>query len=467
MMKKHLYNITDMRLITIICALLIGIATATAQDKDSMYIHLRQSQVVRMPINSIDSIDFVSPGESTDAVFVKAEELSKLYSELSQLRSLLGNATMTTYGYDKFTAGTCWITKNEGAVGTAVETNNSSSYSYMRIAVTKGMIAEISTIGADWGRAWFVADKDMKIISVAPKNTDYSAPQKYIIPISDDNAAWLCVNFRNTNYTSTDHIWINLYSGTTALMQAILQAGSGSNASASSTDALLHGLSFLDFGDSVAYGANANGTGYADLLAALLGGTVKEYAVSGYKLSQILGQVDKAINAGNKADVVLMEGGLNDMCGATEETGAGGSTAYTVADMEKYGIHLGDFKPYDYSTPTATTFTGLVEQIMYKVKTNFSDAIPIWVIPHRTSYRDAELQDICAMRIKACAQKWGVVVVDIFHDSSLNAQLKTICKGYTDWDSGKGGTHPLLAGYKKYYVPTIMHALRCYAVNYY
>lgn len=215
----------------------------------------------------------------------------------------------------------------------------------------------------------------------------------------------------------------------------------------------MKGVRILNMGDSVAYGHSSNGVGYADLIADMLDGTVWDYAVSGFKLSQIYKQLQKAIAAGHEPDVVMLEGGLNDMTNGK---------AFSVSEFEEKGIGMGEFHPYDYSTPDGTTFTAMVERIMYDTKMHFPYALPIWVMTNRTSYRDAELQDLCYKRIAECARKWGIVVVDLFHDGPLNAQLKDICPGSTDWDRGAGGTHPLLEGYKRGYVPAIFDAMQRY-----
>ena len=40
-------------------------------------------------------------------------------------------------------------------------------------------------------------------------------------------------------------------------------------------------------------------------------------------------------------------------------------------------------------------------------------------------------------------------------------------QGATDFDSGRGGTHPLLPGYQDYYIPPIMDALNRYSRRYF
>jgi hypothetical protein len=206
------------------------------------------------------------------------------------------------------------------------------------------------------------------------------------------------------------------------------------------------------------------------MVAQLLEGSVVDYSHSGDQLPTILQQMERGINNKVDCDVIFIEGGLNDMCGATEETGANGSVAYTPAQFEANGIGLGTFDPYNFAAPSADnrTFTGYVERIMYLAKTKFPQAVPYWILTHRTSYRNAELQDICYNRIIECARKWNIVVVDLFHEGVLNAMTRELApQGATDFDSGRGGTHPLLRGYQDYYIPPIMDALNRYSRRYF
>lgn len=229
------------------------------------------------------------------------------------------------------------------------------------------------------------------------------------------------------------------------------------------------GWKFLGFGDSVAAGAKSKKVTYVDMVASLTGSTVlASYAHAGDNIAAIRKQVDDAKKKNYKPDVVFLEGGLNDMCGKNEESG--GSTYYTVEQFEKQGIGFGDFKPYDYSIPTGKgkTLTDQVEYIMYTVKKNYSNAIPMWVLTHRTAKRDAELQEKVYNRIIECAQKWNVVIIDIFHDGALCGELYDLHPGMTDGAKGKaGGTHPTASGYQRFYVPMIMDALNKYAKKYF
>ena len=207
------------------------------------------------------------------------------------------------------------------------------------------------------------------------------------------------------------------------------------------------GPKVMNFGDSVAAGAKSGKVTYAQLVAQLIGGTViASPAHAGDKLADIQRQVEKAVKGTYDPDIVLLEGGLNDMIGINEESGATGKEAYTVKTFESAGIGM-------------KSFTQQVEGIMSLVKKTYPKAAVVWVLTHRTAKRDAELQEVCWQQVKKCAAKQGIAIVDVFHDSALGNGNNSQFKGMTDGKAGEIGTHPTLNGYKKYYLPLIMETL--------
>lgn len=210
------------------------------------------------------------------------------------------------------------------------------------------------------------------------------------------------------------------------------------------------GLRVMNFGDSVAAGAKSGKVTYAQLVAQLIGGTViASPAHAGDKLADIHKQVEKAAKGSYAPDVVFLEGGLNDMIGINEESGATGKEAFTVKTFESAGIGM-------------KAFAGKVETIMQMVKKQYPKALVVYVLPHRTAKRNAELQEACWECVRKCAKKCGVDIVDVFHDSALSSGTNSQHKGMTDGNAktNEVGTHPTLAGYKKYYVPLIMDVLK-------
>ena len=210
------------------------------------------------------------------------------------------------------------------------------------------------------------------------------------------------------------------------------------------------GLKVMNFGDSVAAGAKSGKVTYAQLVAQLIGGTViASPAHAGDKLADIQRQVEKAAKGSYDPDIVFLEGGLNDMIGINEESGATGKEAFTVKTFETAGIGM-------------KAFARQVETIMQMVKKQYPKALVVYVLPHRTAKRNAELQEACWQCVKKCAKKFGVAVVDVFHDSALSSGTNSLHKGMTDGNvkTNEVGTHPTLNGYKKYYIPLLMDTLK-------
>ena len=144
------------RIILLLAVSLLSGHSLRAQD--SLWMHVTAQRAIRMPIEGLDSITFCSTSTSSDAIFTSAEELAQLSGKIKGFTQSVGDITASAYGTADMTAGKCYITKNEGAVGTPVETNNSGNYLSLKIAVQKGDVIEISTVGADWGRAYFVTN---------------------------------------------------------------------------------------------------------------------------------------------------------------------------------------------------------------------------------------------------------------------------------------------------------------------
>ncbi len=112
---------TMKRIILLLAVSLLGSNSLKAQD--SLWMHVTAQRAIRMPIEGLDSITFCSTSTSDDAIFTSAEELAHLSGKIEGFTQSVGDITASAYGTADMTAGKCYITKNEGAVGTPVETN--------------------------------------------------------------------------------------------------------------------------------------------------------------------------------------------------------------------------------------------------------------------------------------------------------------------------------------------------------
>lgn len=194
----------------------------------------------------------------------------------------------------------------------------------------------------------------------------------------------------------------------------------------------LYGKTILDFGDSIAYGNDTAGVGYADMIAERNGMTVHSYAVGGHKLSQILAQLQSATE--ESADYVLLEGGYNDANPSGLTTMGSLSSGYTA-------------------TLDTTTFCGTLETLLKTAQAKYPSAKIVYVIVHRT--KRTQWPDY-AEAIKAACDKWSVPCVNLMEQGGLNSNVDAMLSAYTD----SVGVHPNESGYLTWYVPPIEAKLR-------
>ena len=217
--------------------------------------------------------------------------------------------------------------------------------------------------------------------------------------------------------------------------------------------------SILNFGDSVAYGANSDGIGYADLIAQKLNGSVIDYAKSGWKMAvypeettNIVSQVDLAISEVETSDIIMLEGGLNDLSYYGNKFNLG---TYTLSSYDDGYINSLD----------KSTYCGALEYCMFKLRQKYPYAIPLFIITHKMGTRNFNGLNETWNAARILSEKWGFVVVDMWNESPLNAFREDLCPDLTDWDDPESpgqGTHPLLKGYIEYYVPLIMQKIQKY-----
>lgn len=195
---------------------------------------------------------------------------------------------------------------------------------------------------------------------------------------------------------------------------------------------ILYGKTILDFGDSIAYGNDTAGVGYADMIAERNGMTVHSYAVGGHKLSQILAQLQSATE--ETADYVLLEGGYNDANPSGLTPMGTLSSGYTA-------------------TLDTSTFYGTLETLLKTAQTKYPSAKTVYVIVHRT--KRTQWPDY-AEAIKAACDKWSVPCVNLMEQGGLNSNVDAMLSAYTD----SVGVHPNESGYLTWYVPPIEAKLR-------
>lgn len=210
---------------------------------------------------------------------------------------------------------------------------------------------------------------------------------------------------------------------------------------------VLKGKTVLSFGDSIMHGDGNFNEGIADLLEKKYMMKAVDYSKGGSTFGyvrdreQISNQVIAAIKNKEKADVILLDGGTNDM--------------RKVAPGE-----VSD--DFEYKNHGRADFCSGMEYTLGLIDDKFADVPVLYVRAHnmkfsleRNEVHFGELAlDIC--------EKWQVNVADVFSDTNFNAHDELIKSEYTVHTKNceKGDSvHPNKLGYEEFYIPLIAQKL--------
>lgn len=180
------------------------------------------------------------------------------------------------------------------------------------------------------------------------------------------------------------------------------------------------GLTIATLGDSIMAGDGNGGVGIGEILAGRIGGTCWRYAKGGATIGwdandaasssantqrqNIQYQADLLIaEHATPPDIILLEGGTNDVGTPTIQTGE---------ISEGYDAALDN-----------TTFAGGLETIVKKLKTAYPTSAIIFVRVHRMLKRDNAKQELYGDMAAQICDKWSVGMADIFHRSGFNTFL--------------------------------------------
>ncbi len=221
------------------------------------------------------------------------------------------------------------------------------------------------------------------------------------------------------------------------------------------------GKSLLVFGDSIMYGSGNGGCGVGEYLARDMGFTLHKYCIGGARVGYHQGkswvpeQVIKAIEDGVKADYIVFDGFTND-CNVTPPN-------------EFPDVALGEI-PQSYAAGDVYTlnkkqadFSRCFDSVIYSLLTYYPAAKLLFVRPHNMGRRTDVLQKKYGERAVDICKKWGVPVVDLYHESGMNTFISLHRDLYTcdSYGWGRGDcTHPNAAGYEIKYMPLIESKLR-------
>lgn len=207
------------------------------------------------------------------------------------------------------------------------------------------------------------------------------------------------------------------------------------------TLSILKGKTVLSFGDSIMYGEGNNGVGIAELLSERYGTETIDYSKGGSTFGiasdreQISNQILRAIKNKDKADIILINGGTNDMrkvqCSEISE------------DFE-YKEHGREF------------FCNGMEYALGLIKDNFPHTPLLYIRAHDMEFSLERNELHYGKKAIDICEKWKVDTVDIFDDTDFNTHDKDMRNKYTLHSKlclNGDSVHPNRMGYYKYYIP--------------
>lgn len=171
--------------------------------------------------------------------------------------------------------------------------------------------------------------------------------------------------------------------------------------------------------------------------------------------------MDRIDNIPDDADIIILEGGINDFFHASKGCvlGTYKDSLYKYPTSAKY--ENGAYSYVEFAVDTtfdASTFCGALEIALTKVLVRFVGKPFIYVIPHNPS-ASSDIDTFFDSAKEIC-EKYGVPVVDIRKVGCM-PRIYTL-SGKTDGTSAftQDGVHPNPLGYQLHYVPAIASALR-------
>lgn len=205
----------------------------------------------------------------------------------------------------------------------------------------------------------------------------------------------------------------------------------------------LKGKTVMSFGDSIMHGDGNNGVGIADLLSQRYMMSAVDYSKGGASFAkvkdreQISNQILTALQNGDTADIILINGGTNDM----RKVSPG-----VIAEDFEYGKHGRE------------DFASGMEYALGLLKDNYPDVPVLYVRAHNMVYGiERNELHFGTLALDIC-EKWNVEVADIFNDTDFNAHDESIKLTYTVHTKNceKGDSvHPNKLGYYEFYLPLI------------
>ena len=208
--------------------------------------------------------------------------------------------------------------------------------------------------------------------------------------------------------------------------------------------ALYHGCRLLTFGDSIMAGKGNSRYGYGRLIAEKYGMSYKTYSKNGATFStkpnergHISDQVKSAHTDRAKADIIMLNGGTNDMLLVSR-------SAYT--------------ERFNAKQPAQSNFSKGFVYTMELIRKYWTGVPVIYVRDHNMAACSDTLERQMGSYGLSIAKKHGATTVDIYSGSKLNAEDAAMRNRYTMYRSDYkscDSIHPTGLGYTAYYLPLI------------
>ena len=207
--------------------------------------------------------------------------------------------------------------------------------------------------------------------------------------------------------------------------------------------ARLKGKRLLSFGDSIMFGVGNGCCGISDMIAEKYGMTDEDYSypratigVNGEN-SHVADQVREAALLGESADLILLNGGTNDML---------------HVELGKMG------QDFELTSFDETTFIGGMETSLALIRKFWGDVPVLYVRAHNMDVCDDETERLYGEYALKVAEKWSIYTADIYEDTDFNSENETIRDRYTYYKEQilrSDSIHPTASGYAKYYLPLV------------
>lgn len=207
------------------------------------------------------------------------------------------------------------------------------------------------------------------------------------------------------------------------------------------------------FGDSIVYGHKTPKQSFMQLIANDYSIKLNMMAKNGATImpsgNHILSQINNA--PAQSPDFVVFEGYTNDAYGSAE------SDSFNATGTNKDVTQCyGEITADGTTEFDANTFCGAFEQTIYTMKQKWQNSTFVFVTIHKSGARNMEIQTMLHDLSVAMCEKWGIEVVDMFMDSTLDTTDATQMSKYII--DGKG-SHPNVEACKAFYIPAVVGKL--------